>query len=308
MNIDYNLLIIIGVIAFLLYSSIIMVGQQNIAIIERFGKFSKMASPGLNFVIPFIDKVQGEITLRIIQLDVDIETKTSDDVFVQVTVSIQYFVRPDKVYEAFYKLSNPRMQIRSFVFDVVRARVPKIKLDDVFEKKDDIAIAVKSELSNVMEEFGYGFVKALVTDINPDEKVKEAMNDINAAKRRREAATEKGEAEKIMVVKAAEADAESKALEGKGIADQRKAIIDGLRESVYNFKNEVTGVTSQDVMNLVLLTQYFDTLKEVGSGANSNTLMIPHSPGALGDLVSQLRNAVIIGNEASKDNCCNDKK
>jgi len=191
-----------------------LVQQQTAALVQRFGKFTRIAEPGLNFKVPFMERVAGRVNLRVRQLDVDVETKTEDNVFVKVIVSVQYFVLKEKIYDAFYKLDDPERQIRSFVFDVVRARVPKIKLDDVFEKKDEIAIVVKQELAQVMDDFGYGIVKALVTDIDPDAKVKAAMNDINAAQRLRVAAAEKGEADKILQVKSAEAEAESKALSG----------------------------------------------------------------------------------------------
>ena len=235
------------------------------------------------------------------QLDVQVETKTEDNVFVHVMVAVQYHVLPEKVYDAFYRLANADMQIRAFVFDVVRARVPLIKLDDVFEKKDEVADAVKNELSHVMYDFGYAIVKALVTDIDPDHKVKEAMNEINAAQRMRVAATEKGEADRILKVKSAEAEAQSKALQGKGIADQRRAIVDGLRESVDEFQKSVPGTSAQDVMNLVLMTQYFDTLKEIGASSVSNTILIPHSPGSLTDLTSQMRMAMMTAELATKD-------
>jgi regulator of protease activity HflC (stomatin/prohibitin superfamily) len=269
------------------------VEQQTAALIQRFGRFVRVARPGLNAKVPFIDTVAGRLNLRVQQLDVKVETKTEDNVFVHVVVAVQFYVLPEKVYEAFYKLDNAAPQITAFVFDVVRARVPKIKLDDVFEKKDEIADVVKSELAHVMEEFGYGILKALVTDIDPDEKVKHSMNEINAAQRMRVAATEKGEADRILKVKAAQAEAESKALQGKGIADQRKAIVEGLRESVDEFKRGVPGATAQDVMNLVLMTQYFDTLKEIGASSQTNTILIPHSPGNLTDLAAQMRNAMI---------------
>jgi regulator of protease activity HflC (stomatin/prohibitin superfamily) len=210
-----------------------------------------------------------------------------------MVVAVQYFVLPEKVYDAFYKLDNATRQITSFVFDVVRAQVPKIKLDDVFEKKDDIANIVKSELSQVMEGFGYGILKALVTDIDPDAKVKESMNEINAAQRMRVAATERGEADRILKVKAAEGDAQSKALQGRGIADQRQAIVAGLRDSVDEFRKSVPGTTAKDVMNLVLMTQYFDMLKEIGASSRTNAILIPHSPGNLTTLTEQMRNAMI---------------
>jgi regulator of protease activity HflC (stomatin/prohibitin superfamily) len=276
------------------------VDQQSVALIESFGKFKRTAKPGLNFKTPYVERIAGRVNLRVQQLDVAVDTKTKDNVFVNVLVAVQYYVLEDRVYEAYYKLSDPERQITSFVFDVVRAKVPQIILDDVFEKKDDIADAVKSELESIMGDFGYGILKSLVTDIDPNEKVKDAMNEINAAQRLKAASLEKGEADKILVVKAAEAEAESNALRGKGIADQRQAIISGLQESMVSMKDAI-GVDSAEVMNLVLMTQYFDTLKDIGAGANTNSIMIPHSPSALGDLSDQIRNAVITANEVSKN-------
>ena len=286
----------IVVIAVVLFSSVFTVKQQSYALVERFGRYVRTATPGLNFKWPWIERVAGHVTLRVLQLDVKVETKTEDNVFVHVLVSIQYLVQPEKAFDAFYKLNDPQTQITSFVFDVVRARVPKMKLDDVFEKKDEVANAVKEELAEMMQDFGYRIIKTLVTDIDPDAKVKVAMNEINAAVRQRIAATEKGEAERIIKVKSAEAEAQSKALQGKGIADQRRAIVDGLRDSVSEFQNSVHGTTAQDVMNLVLMTQYFDTLKDIGATSKTNTILIPHSPGALTDVAGQLREALIGAN------------
>lgn len=289
-------LIILGAI---LLTGLFTVRQQTAAIVERFGRFKRVAGAGLNFKIPLIDRIAGRISLRVRQLDVRVETKTKDNVFVFVIVSVQYFVIPEKVTDAFYKLQNAETQITSFVFDVVRARVPGINLDQVFETKDDIAQAVKLELEQIMDDFGYGIVKTLVTDIDPDAKVKASMNEINAAQRLRVAAVEQAEADKIRVVKAAEAEAESKALQGKGIADQRTAIVNGLKESVSEFQSDVQGTSAHDVMNLVLMTQYFDTLKDVGLSSNSNTIMIPHSPAGMSDISDQLRNAMITANEVT---------
>lgn len=272
------------------------VEQQQAALVQRLGKFARVAQAGLHFKTPFVEVVAGTINLRVQQLDVEVETKTKDNVFVKVVVSVQYFVLPDKIYEAFYKLNNAERQITSFVFDVVRARVPGIKLDDVFERKDDIADAVKVELAEVMDDFGYGIVKALVTDIDPDQMVKTAMNEINAAQRMRVAAEEKGEADKILKVKAAQAEAESKALSGKGIADQRRAIVDGLRESVDEFQKSIPGASPQDVMNVVLMTQYFDMLKELGATSQNNTILVPHSPSTVSDLGGQIRDSMIAAN------------
>lgn len=287
------------IILLIIFDGLFVVRQQTAAIVERFGKFKRVANAGLNFKIPLIDRIAGRVSLRIQQLDVRIETKTKDNVFVVCVVSVQYHVLPGKVVDAFYKLQNPQEQITAFVFDTVRARVPAIILDDVFEKKDEIALAVKSELDAVMDDFGYGIIKALVTDIDPDAKVKASMNEINAAQRLREAAVQQAEADKIRVVKAAEGEAESKALQGKGIADQRKAIIDGLKESVENFQTSINGTNAHDVMNLVLMTQYFDTLKDIGLSSKSNTILIPHSPGGMGDISEQMRNAIITANEVS---------
>ncbi len=276
------------------------VQQQTAAVLQRMGKFARVSEAGPHFKLPFVERVAGYVNLRVQQLDVEVETKTQDNVFVKVLVAVQFHVLKEKIYEAFYRLDDPTSQIRSFVFDVVRARVPKIKLDDVFEKKDEIADAVKLELREVMDDFGYGIVKALVTDIDPDHKVKESMNEINAAQRLRVAATEKGEADKILKVKAAEAEAESKALSGKGIADQRRAIIDGLRESVDEFQKSVPGASPQDVMNVVLMTQYFDMLKELGASSQNNTILVPHSPSTVADLGDQIRSSMMVANETSR--------
>ncbi len=308
MGVSVDLIVVGAVVAFIViialvavFGTFFTVEQQRIKMVERFGKFVRIAGAGLNIKWPLVEHVAGSVNLRVQQLDVKVETKTEDNVFVHCTVAVQYFVHPEKAYEAYYKLQNSNEQITAFVFDVVRARVPKMKLDDVFEKKDEIADAVKSELTQMMSDFGYGIVKALVTDIEPDAEVKKAMNEINAAQRLRVAANEKGEAEKILRIKQAEAESESKKLQGQGIANQRKAIIEGLRESVESFKAGVEGSTSQDVMQLVLMTQYFDTLKEMGAQSKNTTVLIPHSPGTLADLSAQIRNALVTADHMNGD-------
>lgn len=265
------------------------VKQQSVAIIERFGKFHRVASSGLHMKIPGVDHIAGFMTLKLVQLDVVVETKTYDDVFVKVIASVQYRVIPSKVYEAFYTLDDPEGQIQAFVFDVVRSRVPHIKLDDVFSRKDEIANSVGEELKEVMNEFGFNILKTLVTDIDPDKKVKAAMNEINESQRLRLAAMERGEAERILKVKHAEAEAESKVLQGKGMAGQRKAIIDGLKESMIDFKAHIPGSDAHDVMTLILMAQYFDTLKEMGLHSHTNTVFMPHAPSSLNDYVMQMR-------------------
>ncbi len=292
--------VIAVILVILLATGLFTVKQQTIAIVERIGRFKKASKAGLNFKIPLIDQIAGRVNLRVQQLDVQVETKTKDNVFVFVIVSVQYFVPAEKAVDAFYKLQNPQEQITAYVFDTVRARVPAVNLDQLFEMKDDIATAVKAELDTVMDDFGYAIVKALVTDINPDEKVKVSMNEINAAQRLREAAIQQAEADKIRVVKAAEGEAESKALQGQGIANQRKAIIEGLKESVENFSSAVNGVNSQDVMNLVMMTQYFDTIKELGLSGKNSTILIPHGPGGMTDMSDQIRNAMITAEQVNK--------
>ena len=293
--------IIGGILLAVLLTGLFTVKQQTAAIVERFGRFVRVGKAGLNFKIPLIEQISGRVSLRVQQLDVRVETKTKDNVFVFVVVSVQYYVLPDKVVDAFYRLQSPQEQITAYVFDTVRARVPNVQLDQLFETKDDIANAVKAELDTVMDDFGYGIVKALVTDIDPDSKVKMSMNEINAAQRLREAAIQQAEADKIRVVKAAEGEAESKALQGQGIANQRKAIIEGLKESVENFSSAVDGVNSQDVMNLVMMTQYFDTLKELGLSGKNSTILIPHSPSGMGDVAEQMRNAMITADQVNKN-------
>jgi regulator of protease activity HflC (stomatin/prohibitin superfamily) len=296
-------LIILGVVAvivlFLVFSAVFTVEQQTAAIIERFGKFQRVARAGLNFKIPIVESIAGRINLRVQQLDVTVETKTFDNVFVVMVVAVQYVVIPTKVFDAFYRLDRPTVQITAYVFDNVRARVPKMPLDDVFERKDEVALAVKQELANEMDEFGYMIVQALVTDIDPDRKVKDSMNEINAARRLREAAQERGEAEKILLVKQAEAEAESKALQGRGIAEQRKAIIDGLRDSVDQFQQSIGGTSPESIMQLVLMTQHYDTMKEIGASSRSNTIFVTYTPGGMSDLGEQMRNALISANAAA---------
>ena len=287
-------------IIILLVKSIVLVKEKTVVVIQRLGKFNKVAHSGLNFIIPFIDSKAGELNLRVQQLDVDVETKTKDDVFVNLRVSVQYKVMEDKLIDAFYSLESPRHQISSYIFDDVRAEVPKLELDDVFAKKDDIAEAVRKNLSESMFEYGYIIVKTLITDIDPDAHVKESMNKINAAKREKEAAKEEAEALKIRVIKAAEADAESKRLSGEGIAKQRLEIVRGFKESVDDFQKTLKEITHEEVMQFVLLTQYFDTLNNIGQNGKNTSILIPHSPNSVKDFHQQIMEGTLIG-EKLKD-------
>jgi len=284
MNLSTYILIFFGILALL--SSLFIVKQQTAAIIERFGRFIGVRHPGLRIKIPIIDRISGRISLRVLQLDVAVETKTKDDVFTKLKISVQYKVIKDKVWEAFYKLDSPQDQITSYVFDVVRAVVPKMKLDDVFEKKDDIANAVKGELNDAMGNYGYDIIRALVTDIDPAVEVKTSMNRINASEREKVAAQYEGDAARILIVEKAKAEAESKRLQGQGIADQRREIARGLEESVDVLNN--VGINSQEASALIVVTQHYDTLQSIGEETNSNLILLPNSPQAGSDMLNNM--------------------
>jgi regulator of protease activity HflC (stomatin/prohibitin superfamily) len=280
----------LGVIIFfgliVLFASFFTVNQATAAIVERLGKFLVVRQSGLHLKIPFIDKVAKRMNLRIQQLDVIIDTKTLDNVFIRMKVSVQYQVIATQVADSFYRLENPENQITSYVFDVVRAEVPKLKLDDVFVRKDDVAIAVKSELQEAMQSYGYDIIKALVTDIDPDEQVKHAMNRINAAEREKTAAEYESEAQKIRIVAVAKAEAESKKLQGQGIADQRREIAAGLVESV-KMLNEAN-INAQEASALIVVTQHYDTLQAIGSSNKSSLVLLPNSPNAANSMLNDL--------------------
>jgi regulator of protease activity HflC (stomatin/prohibitin superfamily) len=294
-NLIFGNIIYILIALFLLKGTIYMVKQQTAVVIERLGKFHKVSGAGLQFKIPLIDSIAGDINLRVRELPVEVETKTKDDVFVKIIVSVQFFVVDsiNGIESSFYKLNNPEQQIQSYVFDSIRSEVPKMELDAVFAEKDKIAVAVKNELSETMQQFGFDFIKALVTDIDPDSKVKHAMNEINAAKRMKEAAKEEAAAVKIRVIAAAEADAESKRLAGEGIALQRIAIANGLKESVAEVKLAMEDhVTSQDVMNMLFMTQHYETVAKLSEN-NTSTIFMPYSPDNVGDLQMQIQSSLL---------------
>ena len=290
---------IILFIVLVLFGTIFIVKQQSAAIVERFGKFVSVRHSGLQIKIPIVDSVAGRLSLRIQQLDVVVETKTKDDVFVKVKVSVQYKVIKDKVYDAFYKLDFPQDQITSYVFDVVRAEVPKMILDDVFEKKDDIAIAVKGELNDAMQNYGFDIIKTLVTDIDPDAQVKESMNRINASEREKVAAQFEGDAQRILIVERAKAEAESKRLQGQGIADQRREIARGLEDSVKVLNG--VDINSQEASALIVVTQHYDTLQSVGSSSNSNLILMPNSPQAGSEMLNNMVASFTASNQIGED-------
>ncbi|WP_196895739.1 SPFH domain-containing protein [Aureivirga marina] len=297
---SYQYIPYIIVLLFIIVSGLFMVKQQTTAVIERFGRFRSIRHAGLQFKIPIIDRIAGRVSLKIQQLDVMVETKTKDNVFVQLKISVQFKISPDKVYDAFYKLQNPHDQITAYIFDVVRAEVPKMILDDVFEKKDDIAIAIERELKEAMLNYGYNIVKALVTDIDPDSQVKNAMNRINAAEREKVAAQFEGDAQRIRIVERAKAEAESKRLQGQGIADQRREIARGLEESVDTLNR--AGINSQEASSLIVITQHYDTLQAIGQDTNSNLILLPNTPNAASDMLNNLVTSMVAANKISEAN------
>jgi regulator of protease activity HflC (stomatin/prohibitin superfamily) len=282
-------------IVVVMLSGIYTVDQQTVAVVEQFHAFNRLCPAGLHWRIPLFERVATSVDLKVQQMFVTVETKTRDDVTLSVKVAVQYFVAADQVFNAFYKLEEPRRQINAYVFDAIRAHVPGQTLDQVYANKE-LDQAIEHEVREKMQAYGYSIIDAPVVEIVPDARVKEAMNQVNANQRLMEAAKAKAEADKILVVKAAEAEAESKALQGDGIARERLAIARGLKESAELFERQLPGVSTEECMSILLLTQYFDMLKEIG--ARSNTIMLPHSPGGLQDLISQIRSAIIAGNES----------
>ena len=298
------LLIPAGIVAIIVLGaalgSFFTVNTAQVAVITRFGKFLRVAEAGLNWKRPFFDSVAAIVSLRVNQITLTVETKTKDNVFVTIPISVQNRVRPEKVFDAYYKLADPTAQIKSYVEQVILGHVPGMTLDEVFASQSSIAAAVKQELDTDMTGFGYEIVNVLVTDIIPDAKVKSAMNDINAAQREQVAANARGEAEKILVVKKAEAEAESKALQGQGIANQRKAIIEGLQASIEQFQKVVEGASAKEVMQLVMVTQYFDTLKSIGENDKTNTLFLSHAPGAVKEMGDQILESMLMASRTTE--------
>uniref|UniRef100_A0A7S2WGS4 Band 7 domain-containing protein n=3 Tax=Eucampia antarctica TaxID=49252 RepID=A0A7S2WGS4_9STRA len=267
----------------------ICIRQQNVGIVEDLGQFKKFVEPGLHCIAWPMSTVAGTLSLRIQQLDVVCETKTKDDVFVNCGVAVQYRVVASSAYDAYYRLTDPEAQIKSYVYDVIRSTLPRLELDEAFASKADIAKATRTQLEGVMHEYGYQILEALVTEMMPDAKMKASLNEINASKRLKEAASHKAEADKIRQVKEAEADAEARYLSGLGVARQRRAIVQGLQESVTVFSEEVDGATPKDVMDILLLSQYFDTLSVVGA----NNLILEHDPATVADLQAQVGNSFL---------------
>jgi regulator of protease activity HflC (stomatin/prohibitin superfamily) len=295
---DPFFLIVLVIIAFVLFDGVFIVKSQSAAIVERLGKYQETAHEGLNFKIPFIDRVVVRRNLKIVQQDIEVETKTKDNVFVRTKVSVQYQIIRDKVNDSYYKLSDPIAQIESYIFDVVRSEIPKMTLDDVFINKDTVAMAVKESLEDSMDDFGFKIIKTLITDIDPDEKVKQSMNEINAAERLRDAAMSKAEAEKIGIVMQAEAHAESKRLQGLGMANQRKEIAAGLKASIEDLKQ--SGINNEEVLTILLITQHYDALEAMSRNANSNTIMVPYSSSNVTGMREQIQEAILTSVTAVK--------
>ena len=291
-------IIVLAVIGFLLFDSVFIVKSQTAALIERLGKYHSTAHEGLNFKVPFVDRIVVRRNLKIMQQDIEVETKTKDNVFVKTKVSVQYQIIRDKVHDSYYRLSDPIAQIESYIFDVVRSEIPKLTLDEVFVNKDTVALAVKGSLEESMDDFGFMIIKTLITDIDPNEKVKQSMNDINAAERLRDAAMAKAEAEKIGIVMQAEAHAESKRLQGMGMANQRKEIAAGLKTSIEDLK--LSGINNEEVLTILLITQHYDTLEAMTRNSHSNTIMVPYSSSNVSSIREQIQEAILTTTQPPK--------
>lgn len=289
-------LVFILLVVILFWDSVFIVQSQTAAILERFGKFDSVRHEGLNFKLPFIDRIVTRRNLKIMQQDIEVETKTKDNVFVKTKVSVQYQIIRDKVGDSYYRLSDPVAQIESYIFDVVRSEIPKLTLDEVFESKDSVALAIKTSLEDSMDDFGFQIIRSLITDIDPDEKVKNSMNEINAAERLREAALAKAEAEKIAIVKQAEAHAESKRLQGLGMANQRKEIAMGLKLSIEDLK--ATGINNDEVLTILLITQHYDALEAMSKNSATNTIMVPYSSSNVTGMRDQIQEAILASAKA----------
>ena len=287
------LLVVIFLAILLLISSIYVVRQQSVAIIERFGRYQKTSSSGMNFRIPFgIDKIAARVQLRLLQSDIVVETKTQDNGFVTMNVATQYRVNENNVTDAYYKLMRPESQIKSYIEDALRSSVPKLTLDELFEKKDEIALEVQKQVAEEMSTYGYIIVKTLITKVEPDAEVKQSMNEINAAQRKRVAAQELAEADKIKIVTAAEAEAEKDRLHGVGIAEQRKAIVDGLADSIKELKGANVELTEEQIMSILLTNQYLDTLNNFADKQGNNTIFLPANPDGVESIRTQILSAL----------------
>ncbi|AUN96935.1 SPFH domain-containing protein [Bacteriovorax stolpii] len=293
------LIVLLIFIAICLFDSLFIVNSQTAAIIERLGKYHVTAHEGLNFKLPFLDRIVIRRNLKIVQQDIEVETKTRDNVFVRTKVSVQYQIIRDKVHDSYYRLSDPIAQIESYIFDVVRSEIPKLSLDDVFVSKDTVALAVKESLEESMDDFGFMIIKTLITDIDPDEKVKQSMNEINAAERLRDAAMAKAEAEKIGIVMQAEAHAESKRLQGLGMANQRKEIASGLKASIEDLKQ--SGINNEEVLTILLITQHYDALEAMSKNSHSNTIMVPYSSSNVTGMRDQIQEAILTSVNSVKE-------
>lgn len=284
--------IIVVVLIVILFSSLYVVRQQSVAIIERFGRYQKLSNSGIHLRLPFgIDHIAARVQLRLLQSEIVVETKTQDNVFVMMNVATQYRVNENNVTDAYYKLIRPEAQIKSYIEDALRSSVPKLTLDELFEKKDEIALEVQKQVAEEMSTYGYIIVKTLITKVEPDAEVKQSMNEINAAQRKRVAAQELAEADKIKIVTAAEAEAEKDRLHGVGIAQQRKAIVDGLAESIMELKGTNVSLTEEQIMSILLTNQYLDSLNTFAQHGNSS-IFLPANPEGAEDIRTQVMSAL----------------
>ncbi|XOW23705.1 SPFH domain-containing protein [Lactococcus lactis] len=286
------LAIILLILIFSLSTIVFVVKQQTVAIVERFGKYQFTANPGFHLKLPWgIDRIAARVQLRLLQTEMTVETKTADNVFVTMNIATQYRVNEQSIKDAYYKLMNPGEQIKAYIEDALRSAVPKLTLDDVFEKKDEIALEVQK---TVAEEMQYGYIiETLITKVD-DAEVKQSMNEINAAQRKQDASQMLANANKIQVVTAAEAEAEKDRLHGVGIAEQRKAIVDGLAQQITEIKKLGVALDEEQIMAILLTNQYLDTLNQFAAGGNS-TIFLPSGAEGAESLRTQILSAIKAG-------------
>ena len=283
-------------------SAFFTVDHQTRRVVTCFGKFARVASPGPNFKWPLIESVSGPISLRVTQLTLSELTYTDKGTSVTIEANIQYVVGEDdqSVSLAFYKLTDPGPQIRSHVASSIRGVVPKMTLESVQANQADIANHVKEELIHTMQQYGYKITDVLVTKADPNKSVVDANNEKYASEQAKVTAENLAAANYTRVVQSAKADAEAMKAHGQGVAGEREAIVKGLQQSVKEFELAVEGTTAKDAMALLAYQQYLETLSKLAQSGQSKVIFVPSGAGASSEVMTQIRNALVAGNEAAK--------
>lgn len=291
-----SVIILIAILIAFFAASVFIVPQQQAYIVERFGKFQSVMFAGIHMRIPFVDRIAMKTNMRVSQLNVKLETKTLDNVFVTVVASTQFRVNPENVATAYYELRDPAGQLRSYMEDALRSAIPALTLDDAFARKDDVAADVQKTVGNEMSRFGFTVVKTLITAIDPSPQVKHAMDSINAAQREKEATRQRAEAQRIQIETQAAAEAEKTRLQGEGQANYRREIANGIVDQIKSL--QAVGMNIGDVNNVVLFNQYLDVMRSLAESDNAKTVVLPAStPGGYQELYEQTTKAMLTANE-----------